>query len=304
MREYMTRRHALALFAAAARTAETKILFGGDVMLARGVAQAARAHNDYAWPLREIAPRFRDADIAFVNLESPFAAMPNPQSTNMVFRAQREMVAGLATAGIDVVSTANNHARDAGAQGVDRTLSILREHGIAAAGTGRDFNEAHAGVVLTRNAIRFGFLAYTYDANNGIYTDIDPRIALADAAQMRVDVASLRQRADVVIVSMHHGWEYYTTANPYQKAFAKAAIDAGAAVVVGHHPHVVQPWERYGGGVIFYSLGNLVFDQSEPAATKKGLLAEVTFRGAALLAVKAIPVEITGCSPRLSQPTA
>ncbi len=300
----MTRRHALALFAAAASKAETKILFGGDVLLARGVALAARVHNDYSWPFREIAPQFRDADIAFVNLEGPFAAMPNPRSTNMVFRAQREMVAGLATAGIDVVSTANNHARDAGAQGVELTLSVLREQGIAAAGTGRDFNEAHAGVVLPRNGIRFGFLAYTYDANNGIYTDIDPRIALADAAQMRVDVASLRQRADVVIVSMHHGWEYYTTANPHQKAFAKAAIDAGASVVVGHHPHVVQPWERCGAGVIFYSLGNLVFDQSEPAATKRGLLAEVTFRGAALLDVKAIPVEITGCSPRLSQPTA
>ena len=294
----------MALFVAASGPPETKILFGGDVMLARGVAQAARVHNDYSWPFREIAPIFRDADIAFVNLEGPFAAIPNPESTNMVFRVQREMVAGLATAGIDVVSTANNHARDAGAQGVELTLSVLRERGIAAAGTGRDFKEAHAGVVLTRKGTRFGFLAYTYDANNGIYTDIDPRIALADAAQMRVDVASLWQRADVVIISMHHGWEYYTTANPLQKAFAKAAIDAGAAVVVGHHPHVVQPWERYGSGVIFYSLGNLVFDQSEPAATKKGLLAEVTFRGAALLDVKAIPVEITGCSPRLSPPTA
>ena len=296
----MTRRHALALFTTAATAQETKILFGGDVMLARGVARAAQAHNDYSWPLREIAPVFREADIAFVNLEGPFAEKPRPNSTNMLFRVQREMVAGLATAGIDVVSTANNHARDAGSAGIDLTLEVLREQGILAAGTGKDFAEAHAGVVLTRNGVRFGFLAYTYDANNGNYTDVEPRIALADVAQMRVDVASLRQRAEVVIVSMHHGWEYYTTPNGHQKMFAKAAIDAGAAVVVGHHPHVVQPWERYSDGVIFYSLGNLVFDQAEPAGTKKGLLAEVTFRGAALSDVKTMPIEIAGGAPRLT----
>ena len=127
---------------------------------------------------------------------------------------------------------------------------------------------------------------------------------MADIPQMRVDVASLRQRADVVIVSMHYGWEYYTTPNPYEKAFARAAIDAGASVAVGHHPHVVQPMERYRTGVIFYSPGNLVFDQSEPAGTKKGLLAEVTFQGAALKDAKVMPIEIVGGSPRLSKPTA
>lgn len=295
----MTRRHALALFAAATPPQETKILFGGDVMLARGVAQAARLHRDYSWPLRELGNVLREADIAFVNLEGPFAEAPRPFGANMLFKVQREMVAALATAGIDVVSTANNHARDAGSKGVELTLAILQEQSIAVAGTGADFNEAHAGTVLSRHGIRFGFLAYTYDANNGNYTDIDPRIAVADIGQMRVDVASLRRRADVVSVSMHHGWEYYTTPNPHQKAFAKAAIDAGATVVVGHHPHVVQPMERYGNGVIFYSLGNLVFDQATPAGTKQGLLAEVTFVGAVLTDVKLMPIKIVGGAPRL-----
>ena len=117
MVERMTRRHALALLAAAPSPQEARILLGGDVMLARGVAQAARVHNDYSWPLRELAPVLREAAIAFVNLEGPFAEVPKPFSTNMLLKVQRAMVAALVTAGIDVVSTANNHARDAGSKG-------------------------------------------------------------------------------------------------------------------------------------------------------------------------------------------
>ena len=294
----MTRRHALALLAAQAQP-EIRIVFGGDVLLTRGVLRAAQAHHDYAWPFRGIAGVFREADIAFINLESPFTGNARPARGDMVFRAPAEMVAGLAMAGIDVVSTANNHARDAGSAGIEATLTVLAENNIAAVGTGRGFNDAHAGIVLTREGVRSGFLAYTFDANNGNYQDTDPRIAMMDLAQMRTDVASLRQRSDVVIVSMHAGWEYHKLPNPQQKTFAQAAIDAGAAVVVGHHPHVAQPWEFYRDGVIFYSLGNCVFDQSSPPETKKGLLAEVTLQSARLAGVRVIPIEIMGTSPRI-----
>ena len=110
---------------------------------------------------------------------------------------------------------------------------------------------------MERNGLRFGFLAYTYDQSNGNHKDWDERIALMDLERMRLDVAQLAARVDVVLVSMHAGLEYNASPNAQQVAFAHAAIDAGARVVVGHHPHVTQPWERYGKGVIFYSLGNL-----------------------------------------------
>ncbi|HXJ40082.1 MAG TPA: CapA family protein [Bryobacteraceae bacterium] len=294
----MTRRHAMALLAAVNRPPETRILLGGDVMLTRGVAQVAQAHQDPAYPFREIAALFSGADIAFGNLESPFVEDGRPARGSMVFRAAKEMIAGLEAAGIDVVSTANNHSRDAGPRGLEYTVSLLRQRGIAVAGTGLSFAEAHAGVILVRNNVRFGFLAYTFDANNGNYTDTEPRVAVTDIPQMRIDVMSLRQRADVVLVSMHAGWEYHKAPNPQQKEFAKAAIDAGASVVVGHHPHVVQPWERYGNGAIFYSLGNLVFDQSTPKETTQGQIAEVVFRGTTLLSAGVIPVEIAGSVPR------
>jgi len=96
---------------------------------------------------------------------------------------------------------------------------------------------------------------------------------------MTVDVKSTLGRADVVTVSMHAGWEYYRKPNPWQQKFARAAIDAGASIVVGHHPHVTQTVESYANGVIFYSLGNLVFDQVQSKETQRGAIADVRFIG-------------------------
>ncbi len=210
------------------------------------------------------------------------------------------MIAGLELAGIDIVSTANNHARDCGGYGIEYTLDWLEQHGIAAAGTGRSEETAHAGAVIERNGVKFGFLGYTYDQSNGNHNDIDDRVAVLDLKRMREDVAALLKRADVAIVSMHAGIEYAPRPNQQQTAFARAAIDAGARVVVGHHPHVVQPWERYGNGVIFYSLGNLVFDQFQRKETQRGLLAEAVFAGRALIKVDVLPVNIVRTVPRLA----
>jgi poly-gamma-glutamate synthesis protein (capsule biosynthesis protein) len=218
----------------------------------------------------------------------------------MVFRAAPEMIAALEAAGIDVASTANNHARDCGAHGVEFTIDWLERHGIAAAGSGKSAAMAHAGAVIERNGTRFGFLGYTYDQCNGNFKDIDDRVAVMDVEQMRRDVAAILARADVAIVSMHAGVEYSKKPDARQVEFARAAIEAGARVVAGHHPHVAQPWEAYRGGVIFYSLGNLVFDQFQRPETQRGLLAEVTFEGARLAQVEVLPVEIVRTAPRLA----
>ena len=218
----------------------------------------------------------------------------------MVFKAEPDMIAGLELAGIDVVSTANNHVRDCGGHGIEYTLQWLEKHGIAAAGTGLTEDAAHAGAVLERNGTKFGFLGYTYDQTNGNHPDLDDRVAMLEIPQMRADVASLLERADVVIVSMHAGIEYAVKPHPQQVTFARAAIDAGARVVVGHHPHVVQPWERYRNGVIYYSLGNLVFDQFQRAETQRGALGQVVFAGHNLERAEMIPVNIVKTVPRVA----
>ncbi len=257
----------------------TTLLFGGDIMLCRYVGEMARRKQDPTLPFREIAGRMAAADITFANLESPFSDKGRPVFSGMVFKAEPEMVEGLKLAGIDVVSTANNHARDRDGYGIEYTLKLLADNGIATTGTGATEEEAHTGAVLVRNGIRFGFLGYAQDPNNGNHTDVEPRVCAMDIARMRQDVASMRARADFVVVSMHAGVEYWTKPHPLQKDFAKAAVEAGAKIVVGHHPHVVQPWERIGEAVVFYSLGNLVFDQYERKETRRGMVAEVTVVG-------------------------
>ncbi len=280
--------------------AVTHLVFGGDVMLSRHVARVAREKRDPAFPLRDLAPVLQAADIAFVNLESPFSDRGALVQRGMIFKSEPEMIAALELAGVDVVSTANNHARDQGSHGVEFTLDWLERHQIAVAGTGSSAEAAHAGVVIVRNGVKFGFLAYTYDQSNGNHTDTDDRVAIMDVTRMREDVVRLGARADAIIVSMHAGIEYSPKSNAQQVAFARAAIDAGASVVVGHHPHVTQPWERYGQGVIYYSLGNLVFDQFQRAETQRGALADIVFEGPRLARASLLPVEIVGTAPRLA----
>jgi poly-gamma-glutamate synthesis protein (capsule biosynthesis protein) len=279
---------------------ETRLIFGGDVMLSRYVGELARISNDPSLPFRDLAPLFSGADIAFVNLEAPFSDRGRPMTRGMVFKSEPSMIEGLMHAGIDVVSTANNHARDCGSYGVEFTLNWLGQHGIAAVGTGRGPDEVRAGQVLERNGTKFGFLAYTYDQSNGNHRDSDDRIAMLDIGCMQADVRSLLGRAAVAIVSMHAGVEYQPLPHPSQIRFARAAIDAGAKLVIGHHPHVVQTVEQYRGGVICYSLGNLVFDQFQRRETQKGLVFEAAFRGAHLDALRFLPVDIRRTVPRLA----
>ena len=276
----------------ASAPSDIRLLFGGDIMLSRYVGKLARRKHDPAWPLHELAGLLASADIAFANLESPFSNTGLRSDTGMVFRAEPDMVRALVSAGIDVVSTANNHARDCGSYGVAFTLDLLANNGILAAGTGATRKLAHEGAILARKSVGFGFLGYTFDQSNGTHPDIDERVASMDLHQMRADVQDLLQRADVVIVSMHAGNEYQPAPNGLQQRFARAAIEAGATLVVGHHPHVVQPVERYQRGVIFYSLGNLVFDQFQVPNTQRGWIADVRFSGARLDNWNIIPIDI------------
>jgi gamma-polyglutamate biosynthesis protein CapA len=276
-----------------------RLIFTGDVMLSRGVRREILAARDVALPFRKMAPMLAASDIAFVNLESPFSDRGPYREGGLVFHAAPDMIAGLKLAGIAVASTANNHTRDCAAHGVEFTVAWLRAHGIEPVGSGESEAATHKGIVLVRHGIRFGFLGYTYDQNNGNWKDIDPRIALADPKAVCLAVTEIRKRSDVVIVSMHHGIEYTLKPTAAQVAFAHAAIDAGAKLVIGHHPHVVQPSESYRDGLIFYSLGNFIFDQYQRVETQHGEVVQISFVGRNILATHVMPVKITRSGPEL-----
>lgn len=268
-------------------------------MFSRAVRRSILKAKDPALPFRKLAPLTSAADVTFINLETPFSDKGPYHEDGLIFHAAPEMIAALQLGGVRLASTANNHSRDCAAHGVEFTVGWLRSHGICPVGSSESATKTHEGVVIKSKSIRFGFLAYTYDQKNGNWNDIDDRIAVADPEVMARDVRSLCERADVVIVSMHHGIEYMPKPSKSQVEFAHAAVDAGADLVIGHHPHVIQSAETYRGKQIFYSLGNLVFDQYQREATQHGEMVEVSFLGTKVLSTYVMPVKITPTGPEL-----
>lgn len=268
------------------------------------------------------------ADITIGNLESIITDEgKNTKSTleefgyGVALKADPKSVEGLVFAGFDILSLANNHTGDYGYEGLLDCMSLLENNGIEPLGAGNNYSEAHAPVIKDIKNTKIAFLGYT---NVPMYADITgfsptskwiargpendteerPGLAWAHDSRfdhygnfedMAEDITNAKKDADIVIVSLHFGWEYdlYPDQGPSdgqaQKRCAQAAIDAGASVVFGHHPHVVQ-WldedpktgvEEYNGGYIAYSLGNFIFDISSehPEAPNgeatRGLILEV-----------------------------
>ncbi|MFC1900802.1 CapA family protein [Chloroflexota bacterium] len=255
----------------------------GDVMLSRMVGETIREKDDPEIPFVETAGILQEADIAFCNLESPFYEEGLPVEGEMVFGAAPETVEGLKYAGFDVVSLANNHFGDQGLDAMLFTLSHLNENGIEYTGAGESGLQAREPAIIESNGVKFAFLGYCdiksaakqrYFASSG-----KPGTAELTEENLTRDIQRARERAHVVIVSIHWGKEYEELPTERQKTFAHMAIDSGALLVLGHHPHVVQPVVKYKDGYIFYSLANFVFDQMWSEETTKGLMVKILFKG-------------------------
>jgi len=270
----------------------TTLVFVGDIMLSRHVGARMVAENNWLLPFEATADWLKAHDITFGNLESPFLNEGPRVTEGLSFKTEPAAVAGLIAAGFDVVSTANNHAFDRGLAGVTYTLKLLDDNGVKYSGTATS-TAASPAAILKRNGKTFGFLAYSYFARK-------PYLAGMNIETMTSEVHTLTSTTDFVIVSMHAGEEYTRQPSAQQVEFAHAAIDAGADIVVGHHPHWIQPVEKYRDGLIFYSLGNFVFDQEWSQETKEGLTVEVTIEPDGKMSYTLKPVLIEGyCCPSL-----
>ncbi len=269
------------------------MIFGGDVMLGRFVREQVdkRGKHDARWLTQNIAVDFRKADLAFVNLESPFAPGP-PLNADMIFRANPSHVTALTNLGVDVVSFANNHSRNQGNLGITTTLNTLGMNGITAAGAGFTASSAYSARYVKAGDQLVAVLAYAYNEKAPNGNPAVPTIAGMDIDRMQEAVRAAKKITNFVIVSMHAGTEYTQTLTTQQKNFAHAAIDAGANLVVGAHPHWVQPVEVYKHVPIVYSLGNLVFDQSFSVFTEQGAVAVVTVRNGKVAQVQLKLVKI------------
>lgn len=269
---------------------EARVIFVGDIMLSRAVAKKMWSRGA-DFPFASTSELIRGADIAFGNLETTITEGPVVEAFEMRFRADAHAARALKNAGFDVLSLANNHTFDFGEKGLLDTLSALDVEGVVHVGAGKDDVEAGQPMFVNANGIQFAFLAYTDQRISGREAgEGRPGAAFMRPERMKAAVEGARTFADVVIVSMHAGQEYEPEPDEYQIAFARAAIDAGADMVVGHHPHVVQSAEIYQGKPIYYSLGNFVFDQMWNEDVRTGLVLEVVFGREGVLRTSFQPV--------------
>lgn len=265
----------------------------GDVMLG-GSAAPEMAKLGYAHPFAEVSDVLHNAQIVFANLEGPLTDVGEAEvDKRYVFRSPPAKVASaLAAAGINVVSLANNHILDYGVEGLKSTLTALAATGIRHAGAGMDLRQARQPAIVEAGGHTVALLAYSLTFPESFWAGAErPGAAFGHERYVRADVSSARERADIVVVSFHWGREATTELRDYQPRLAHAAIDAGATVVLGHHPHILQGIERYKHGIIFYSLGNFAFGSYSRLA-QRSVIAELYFENTKLTQVHLIPLNV------------
>lgn len=280
--------------------ASFSIIIAGDIMLSRRVDLMMQSKNDYTLPFQKIAEELKKADIAFGNLENPISDKGKKTGNIYSFRADPKSVEGLSFAGFDVLSLANDHAFDYGKTALEDTFLRLKTAGINYVGAGFNKKEAFSPIIKEINGstgspqVKIGFLAYS-DLGSVYWTATEGSSGLALISleyfeNIIEDIKKAKSQSDILVVSLHSGEEYIKEPGQLQIDFAKAAIDAGADIVVGHHPHVVQKNEIYKDKYIFYSLGNFVFDQNSSAETTQGQIVKIIIEDKKIK--QAIPINI------------
>lgn len=245
------------------------LTFVGDVMMAGRVGTLLE-EKGYDYPYLHVRELFLSDDYTAANLETPVTTHGTPERKAYVYKSAPQAIPALKEAGVDLVNLANNHSMDQGENGLIDTFRVLEENDIAYVGAGRDESRAYAPVYVERKGMKIAFLGFSrviphvgwYAGKNkpGVAATYDPAKALEA-------IRSAGQIADLVVVIAHWGEERADYPVDYQKQLAHAYIDAGAHLVIGSHPHVLQGLERYRNGWIAYSLGNFIFTRSTHAQT-------------------------------------
>lgn len=284
-----------------------EIAFVGDVMLGRLVAEELRRRPP-EFPWGDTLPLLRQADVLVGNLEFVLAddGRPWPGKT-FHFRADREAVSSLEAAGFAIVSVANNHVLDFGADAALDCLATLTERGIRFSGAGPDAAAARRPAIVRRDGITIAMLAVTdnepdweagVDSPGVRYLPVDPDDARA--RELLGDVARQREAADLVIVSAHWGGNWGVGVPRSHRRFARALVDAGADVVFGHSPHIVRGVEVHRGRPILYGTGDFVDDYAVDPVERNDRSFVFVLRtdGAAPVELRLHPTEIVGFQAR------
>jgi poly-gamma-glutamate capsule biosynthesis protein CapA/YwtB (metallophosphatase superfamily) len=265
-----------------------RLIFAGDIMghLPQITSAEVVRNKEYNYEpcFRYVKPLLEQADIAIGNLELTLPGQP-PYTGYPMFRSPNDLARDLRGAGFDLLVTANNHSNDGHGRGVTNTIEVLRKQGFLHTGTFRSVQERAAfyPLMVYKNNFKIALLNYTYDTN-GVPTQAPTVVNLIDTARIRADLAEARARKPhYIIVVMHWGLEYQLQENAEQRRLAQFLIRHGADLIIGAHPHVVQPArvERGTGPdgqpkdvLVVYSLGNFISNQTKPQ-TDGGILYQV-----------------------------
>ena len=289
---------------------EVTLLAVGDIMMARKV-ETLMSQYGLDYPLSEVKGRLRQSDLTFGNLECAVSDKGTPLPGKGIWlRAKPEVMTELKDSGFDVLSIANNHSLDYGEEAFVDTLDWIQRYEIGAVGGGHDIQTARSPHISKVNGMRIGFLAYTemadifwsYDYPRKLKaTDTQAGVAPYEFDSIVEDIQALRDQVDFIVLSLHWGTEYSLKPSSLQREQARSFIDAGADLIIGHHPHVVQGVEIYKNGVIAYSLGNFVFDQNQSRRTREGLVMEVAAKKSGISKVTLYPIIIRESQPCFEQ---
>ena len=271
------------------------ILAGGDIMMDRGVeAKLKKLKVDYNFSFDLLRNDLMQADLVFANLEGSISDVGTDTGKAYSFRFEPVVAEALSGAGIDIVSLANNHMLDWGRDSLCETTKHLTNVAVDYVGAGCETLEAERPYIVNIGTTNIAFLAYTEFYIGAHATQNRPGMSEYDMEKISARIKDLKNDAniDLIMVSMHWGEEYKARATDNQVDLGHQLIDAGADVIIGHHPHVDQEIERYKDGWIIYSLGNFVFDQSWSEETMQGLLAEIQIQNGRVYDIVPRPIQL------------
>ena len=265
----------------------------GDIMLG-GTAEPVLEELSYNHPFKQVKQLFNGSHIVIGNLEGPLTNSDKPYiNKTYLFKTPPEKVApALKQAGFTMINLANNHIMDFGITGLKDTMQALEANHMQYVGAGLNLSQARAGKITETMGQKIGFLSYSLTFPKSFWADKHkPGTAFGHEHQIKQDIRRMRLLSDIVIVSFHWGNEKSTELREYQPLLAHAAIDEGAAMVIGHHPHILQAVEHYKNGIILYSLGNFTFG-SYSKDSEFSVVATAEFRNKHFHSLRLTPINV------------
>jgi len=252
------------------KTQETEIILAGDTMLGRSVMTKSLGLNNPSYSFEKVKDDLLEADLVFLNLENPVIKDCPASSEGMIFCAKPEMIQGLVSSGVDVVTLANNHTSNYGKSGLQETVGHLTSANILSTGLGRLS-------IKEQGVLKFGFLGFDFFSKAP--TDADYKL-----------ISESKEKVDFLLVGVHWGAEYMSKPSQFQKTWATKIIENGADVIAGHGSHWVQDVDYIDGVPVYYSLGNFVFDQMWSEKTREGMIVRLELKGTDIQKEELLPI--------------